>query len=82
MITYSMKETRTAILRTVKIGTQINREKLEDLKWHLILNDGFKQSGWLEENVLCYALNVLYREGRLEKHRNYETGEKFYVRIK
>lgn len=82
MITYSMKETRIAILRTVEVGTRINREKLENLKWHLILNDGFKQSGWLKEDTLCYALNVLHREGRLERHKNYETGEKFYVRIK
>lgn len=82
MITYTMRETKTAILRTVEIGTRIDSNQLENLKWHLILNDGFKQSGWLEENVLCHALNVLRREGRLERHRNYETGEKFYVRIR
>ena len=81
MITYTMKETKTAILRTVEIGTRIDNN-LENLKWHLILHDGFKQSGWLEEDVLSYALNVLRREGWLERHRNYETGEKFYIRIR
>lgn len=80
MITYTMRETKTAILRTVEIGTHI--DDLENLKWHLILNDGFKQSGWLNEDVLSYALNVLRREGRLERHRNYEAGEKFYIRIR
>lgn len=82
MITYTMRETKIAILRTVEIGTRIDSEHLEDLKWHLILNDGFKKSGWLKEEVLNYALNVLRREGYFERHRNYETGEKFYVKIK
>lgn len=82
MIQYNMKEIRTAIFQLVEVGTRINIEKQEDLKWFLILNDGFKCQGWLKIELLGFALHILNKEGYLEKHRDSETNERFYIRVK
>lgn len=82
MIQYNMREVKTAIFRLVKIGTQINVKELEDLKWFLILNDGFKKRGWLEIELLGFALHILNKEGYLEKYRDSKTNERFYIRVK
>ena len=82
MIQYNMREVRMAILRLVKVGTRINVKEQEDLKWFLILNDGFKKRGWLEIELLGFALHILNKEGYLEKYCDSKTNERFYIRVK
>lgn len=82
MIQYNMREVKTAIFQLVEVGTQINVKELENLKWFLILNDGFKCRGWLKIEVLGFALHILNKEGYLEKYRDPKTNERFYIRVK
>ena len=82
MIQYNMREIRTAIFRLVEVGTRINVKELENLKWFLILNDGFKKRGWLEIELLGLTLHTLNEKGYLEKYHDSKTNERFYIRVK
>ena len=82
MITYSKDEIRKAILKTFPVGSSFYRSQWEDVKWHIILNDGFKQRGFLNENIFFLVIGELRDEGRFERHRNPITKERFYIRIR
>lgn len=81
MITYTQTEIKKAIRKTVPIGTIITKEDLTNLKWTLILNNGFDKKGWLKEEAILTALGSLCNGKFFEKHRDAETQQRFYVRV-
>lgn len=82
MITYTIKETKKAILKTIPVGTCINHANFEEIKWLIILNDGFKRQGWLTEQTFFSALGMLRADEIIVRHRNRLTRERFWVRVK
>lgn len=82
MITYTKREIKQAILKTFPVGSSFYRSQWETVKWHLILNDGFNQKGFLNENVLFLAIGEMRDEGRFERHKDPTTKERFYIRVK
>jgi hypothetical protein len=82
MITYTIKETKKAILKTIPIGTRISHANFEEMKWLVILNDGFNRQGWLTEQTFFSALGLLREDEIVVRHRNSLTRERFWVRVK
>lgn len=82
MITYSKKEIKKAILKTFPVGSSFYRSQWETVKWHLILNDGFEQRGFLNENIFFIVVGELRDEGRFERHKDPTTKERFYIRVR
>ena len=82
MITYTKKEIKKAILKTFPVGSSFYRSKWETVKWHLILNDGFEQKGFLDENIFFLVVGEMRDENRFERHRDPITKERFYIRIR
>jgi hypothetical protein len=81
MMNYNIREIRTAILKVVPIGTIISKENVQDIKWLLILNDGFDHKGWLNENDILVAMGMMRNDEHFERHRNAQTQKRFFVRI-
>lgn len=81
MITYNICEIQKAILKVVPVGTIISKDNVQDIKWMLILNDGFENKGWLNENDILTALGMMRNDPRFQRHRNAETQKRFFVKI-
>lgn len=81
MITYNRKEVRRAILKAFPVGSSFYRSAWEQVKWQLILNDGFKKPGFLREDTFFVAIGELRDEGYFERHRGPTTKERFYIRV-
>lgn len=82
MIVYNNEEIKKAIIKTIPVGTIINRDNITDIKWMIILGNGFDKRGWLYEDKLLSVFGMLRNDERFERHRSRETGKRFYVRIK
>lgn len=82
MITYTIQDIQNAILKVFPVGSSFYRTHWEDIKWKLILNDGFDKQGFLSENDLFIAIGELRNKQYFERHRNPITKERFYIRIK
>lgn len=82
MITYTIEETKKAILKTIPVGTCISHANFEEMKWLVILNDGFNRQGWLTEQTFFSALGLLRADKTVVRHRNHLTQERFWMRVK
>lgn len=82
MITYTKKEIRRAILKTFPVGSSFYRSDWETTKWYLILNDGFKKQGFINESVFFLTIGEMRDEGLFEKRKDPITKERFYIRVK
>lgn len=82
MITYTKREIKTAILKTLPVGSSFYCSNWETAKWHLILNNGFKKRGFINENIFFLAVGEMLDEGLFERHKNPITKERFYIRVR
>jgi hypothetical protein len=82
MITYTKAEIKRAILKTFPVGSSFYRNEWENVKWHLILNDGFEKRGFLNEDVFFRAIGEMRDGNYFERHRDPVTKERFYIRIR
>lgn len=81
MITYNKAEIKQAILKVFPVGNSFSRSAWEQVKWNLILNDGFEKKGFLREDTFFVAVGELRNEGYFERRRNSVTEERFYIRV-
>lgn len=81
MVTYNKKEIKKAILKTLPAGTAVCLSNWETIKWQMILNDGFKKRGFIDEHLLFTAIGEMCQRGYFERHRDPVTKERIYTRI-
>lgn len=81
MITYSVQDTKKAILKVVNPGAVIYTNDIEEWKWELILNDGFPGKGWVSQNTILVALAELSKTTEHFKRYRDCKGRRFYIRI-
>lgn len=82
MTTYTIPEIQSAILKVFPVGSSFYRTQWENIKWKLILNDGFEKQGFLTEQDFFVAVGLLRSAFIFERHRNPVTKERFYIRVK
>ena len=80
MITYTAREVQAAILKTMPIGTILNKEDFEEIKWKIIWADGFKKRGFVEREIYFAAIGTLISKGYLKKTFD-KDGKRIIIRV-
>lgn len=81
MITYTVKETKKAILKWSPKHVDFSIDEFEQIKWEMILSNCFTQKGWLEKKTFLMAMKHLCAEKVFAKYTDLENNKIHFIRI-